>query len=83
MIIVTANVGLLPFEIGKVARHSMHVHEIHPRKDHRGADLVSDVLPFSRLCYGGPNAINNTIEYTEHYSRSHDAVIAFTTRPAT
>jgi hypothetical protein len=46
-----------------------------PRKDHRGADLVSDVLPFSRLCYGGPNAINNTIEYAEHYSHSHDAVI--------
>jgi len=25
-------------------------YEIHPRKDKRGADLISDVLPFGRLC---------------------------------
>jgi len=25
--------------------HSMHVYEIRPRKDHRGFDLISDVLP--------------------------------------
>jgi len=24
----------------------MHVYEIHPRKDHRGVDLISDALPF-------------------------------------
>jgi hypothetical protein len=33
------------------------------------------VLPFGRLWYGEPNAINNAIGYAEHYSRSHDAVI--------
>jgi hypothetical protein len=29
----------------------MHVYEVHPRKDHRGVDLVSDALPFGRLWY--------------------------------
>jgi hypothetical protein len=27
------------------------------RRDHRGVDLISDVLPFGRLWYGEPNAI--------------------------
>jgi hypothetical protein len=38
-------------------------------------DLISDVLPFARLWYDGPNAITNAIEYAKHRSRSHDAVI--------
>ena len=25
----------------------MHVYEVRPRKDHRGVDLISDVLPFN------------------------------------
>jgi len=29
----------------------MHACEIRPRKDHRGADLISDALPFGRLWY--------------------------------
>jgi hypothetical protein len=29
-----------------------------PRKDHRGVDLISDVLPFGRLWYGEPNAVS-------------------------
>ena len=28
----------------------MHVYEVRPRKDKRGVDLVSDVLPFGWLC---------------------------------
>jgi hypothetical protein len=24
----------------------MHVYEVHPRKDHRGVDLISDALAF-------------------------------------
>jgi len=24
----------------------MHIHEVRPRKDHRGGDLISDALPF-------------------------------------
>jgi hypothetical protein len=39
------------------------------------ADLISDVLPFGRLRYGGPNAINNAIGYAKFHGRSHDAVI--------
>jgi hypothetical protein len=49
----------------------LHAYEIRPRKDHRGVDLISDALPFGRLWYGEPNAI----EYAQFYSRSHDAVI--------
>ena len=46
-----------------------------PRKDKRGVDLISDVLPFGRLWYGEPNANNNAIGYAKFRSRSHDAVI--------
>ena len=52
-----------------------NVHEIRPRKDKRGVDLISDVLPFGRLWYGDTNAVANVIGYAEHDSRSHDAVI--------
>ena len=52
---------------------SQHVYEVRPRKDHRGADLISDALPFGRLGYGGPNAAirvydeaGNVIETDEH-----------------
>jgi hypothetical protein len=34
-----------------------------PRKDHRGVDLISDVLPFGRLWYGEPNAVRSTAAY--------------------
>jgi len=30
------------------AVHSMRTYEVRPRKDHRGVDLISDVLPFGR-----------------------------------
>ena len=53
----------------------MHVYEVRPRKDHRGVDLISDVLPFGRLWYGEPNAVANAIGLRTARSRSHDAVI--------
>ena len=28
----------------------MHVYEVRPRKGKRGTDLISDALPFGRLC---------------------------------
>jgi hypothetical protein len=40
--------------------------EVRPRKDHRGVDLISDVLLFGRLWYGEPNAISNAIGYAPH-----------------
>jgi hypothetical protein len=49
-----------------------HVYEVRPRKDHRGVDLISDVLSFGRLWYNTPD---NAIGYAMHFSRSHDAVI--------
>ena len=42
-----------------------HVYEVRPRKDHRGADLISDALPFGRLAYGEPDAITNAIDYAK------------------
>ena len=53
----------------------MHIYEVRLRKDHRGVDLISDALPFGRVCYGGQNAISNAIGYAQHYSRSEHAVI--------
>jgi hypothetical protein len=52
-----------------------HVYEIRPRRDKRGFDLFSDVLPFGALWYAEPNAISNAVHSAKFYSRSHDAVI--------
>lgn len=52
-----------------------HVYEIRPRQDKRGVDLISDVLPYGRLWYGEPNAVNNAVGYAKFRSRSHNAVI--------
>ena len=56
-----------------------HAYEVRPRKDKRGVDLISDVLPFGRLWYGEPDAISNA----KFRSRSHDAVIRVFSRRAT
>jgi hypothetical protein len=53
----------------------MHIYEVRPRKDKRGVDLISDALPFGRLWYAEPDAVQNAIGYAKFYSRSHDAVI--------
>jgi hypothetical protein len=52
-----------------------HLYEVRPRKYHRGVDLTSDALPFGRLWYDEPDAINNAVNYAKFFSRSHDAVI--------
>jgi hypothetical protein len=54
---------------------SVHVYEIRSRKDRRGFDQISAVLPYGRLWYGEPDAISNAIGYAKSFSRSHDAVI--------
>jgi hypothetical protein len=53
----------------------VHVYEVRPRLDHRGVDLISDVLPFGRLWYGEPDAVGDAVNYAKFYSRSHHAVI--------
>jgi hypothetical protein len=50
----------------------MHVYEVRPRKDRRGVDLISDVLPFGRLWYTKPD---DAVDYAKFYNRPHDAVI--------
>ena len=62
-------------ERGPREEYPMHVYEVHPRKDKRGVDPISDVLPFGRLWYAEPNAVANAIGYAQHYSRSHAGVI--------
>jgi hypothetical protein len=49
----------------------MRVHKVHLVTDHRGFDLISDVLSFGRLWYGEPDAIG----CAKHYGRSYHAVI--------
>jgi hypothetical protein len=49
-----------------------HVNGVSPRKDRRGVDRISDVLPFA--C-GEPNAVTNAIGYAEHRGRSDHVVI--------
>ena len=51
---------------------SKHIYEVRPRKDKRGVDLISDVLPFGRLWY---TKQDDAVGYAQFYSRSHDAVI--------
>ena len=53
----------------------IHVYEVRPGRDHRGVNLISDVLPFGRLWYGEQDAISNAISYAKFFSRSHDAAI--------
>jgi len=47
-----------------------HVYEVRPRKDHRGVDLIFDVLPFGRLRYDEPEAASNAIGYAKFRNRS-------------
>ena len=49
---------------------AQHLYEVRPRKAHRGVDLISDVLPFGRLWYEGPEAVADAIGYAQHCSRS-------------
>jgi len=58
----------------------LHIYEVRPRKDHRGVDLISDVLPFGRLWYDTPD---NAIGYAMYFSPSHNAVIRITLPSAT
>jgi len=38
-----------------------------PIKNHRGVDLISDVLPFGRLWYDEPNAVCNAVPCSTAY----------------
>jgi hypothetical protein len=62
-------------EVSLMLAMPAHIYEVRRRRDKRGVDLISDALPFGRLWYGEPNAINNAIGYAKFRSRSHDVVI--------
>ena len=49
-----------------------HSYEVHPRKDRRGFDLLSETLPFGRLWYLDAAA---AVGYAKFSSRSHQAII--------
>jgi len=46
-------------------------HELRPRKNECGVNLISDAPPFGRLWYDGPDAISNAVDGAKFYSRSH------------
>jgi len=48
------------YDFSTPIQSTMHVYEVRPRKDKRGFDLISDALPFGRLLYGEPNAIETS-----------------------
>jgi hypothetical protein len=39
----------------------MCVYHVRHHRHKRSVDLISDALPFGRLCYGEPDAISNAI----------------------
>ena len=51
---------------------TMHVYQVRPRKDKRGVDLISEVLPFGALWYTKPD---DAVDYAKFFSRSHHSVI--------
>jgi len=59
----------------RAVHDAVHVYDVRRRKDKRGVDLISDVLPFKRFWYVEQDAICNAIGYAMHRSRSHDALI--------
>ena len=42
----------------------VNAYKVRPRRDHRGVNLIADPLPFGRLWYAEPNAI----DYAKHRS---------------
>ena len=38
-------------------------------EDKRGVDLISDVLPFGRLWYGGSEAVSHAVAYAQTLAR--------------
>ena len=51
---------------------TIHAYEVRRRKDKRGVDLISDVLPFGGLWY---TKVDHAVGYAQFYSRSEHAII--------
>ena len=50
-------------------------YEIYPRKDHKGVDLICEKLPYGKLWYGDPSAIENAVSYAHFNADSQAATI--------
>jgi hypothetical protein len=67
--------GMKLQKTSRTAVGSMHVYDVRPREDPRGFDLISDALPFGRLWYVEPDAINNAVGYVSaKFTFSHSRV---------
>jgi hypothetical protein len=55
----------LQFAAHNIPLMPVHASEVRPRRDQRGVDLISNALPFGRLWYAEPNAIENAIDYAK------------------
>ena len=53
---------------------TMHIYEVRHRKDHRGVDLISDVLPSGHFWYAEPDAVSNAIDYAKFRPAAHIAL---------
>jgi hypothetical protein len=49
---------------------SQHGYKVRPRRDKRGVDLISDALPFGRLCMASQMQSATQLGYAKVYSRS-------------
>jgi hypothetical protein len=52
----------------------MHKYDVRPARD-GGADLISEMLPWGKLRYGGENATQNAIGYARFYSKAHETEV--------
>ena len=50
-------------------------YEIRPRAKIAGVDLISDNLPFGKLWYGEPGALDNAASYAEFNAGAETATI--------
>jgi hypothetical protein len=73
--IAEGKVGLNQSDHLVEASNGMHVYELGPRKDHRGAIEFPMCCPSVACWYGEPNAVSNAVDYAKFRSRSHCAVI--------
>jgi hypothetical protein len=52
----------------------MHTYEVRPGKGDE-AVLISEMLPWGKLRYGGTNAVENAIGYARFYSKAHETEV--------
>jgi hypothetical protein len=69
--IVGAEDLIAPGQLEKPYVRSMHGYEGRPRKDHRGVDLISDILPIGRWWYRRAGCRSPTQSATRSSTAGH------------